>query len=130
MTVGERIKAARINIGMTQKELAEKLGIPYQSIGQWERDQRNPKVDTLQRLADVLGVSVPYLMGWNQVDKYFCGREASDDTVQKIANNIQMHHSTRAELNLAFDKLNDKGQQVAVERVKELSKIPDYQKDE
>lgn len=37
MTIGERIKEFRLKAGLTQSELAEKLGIPYQSIGQWER---------------------------------------------------------------------------------------------
>lgn len=56
MTTGQRIKAARKKAEMTQAELAAKLGIPYQSIGQWERDIRNPKRETLERIADALGV--------------------------------------------------------------------------
>lgn len=56
MTTGQRIKAARKKAGMTQMELADKLGIPYQSISQWERDTRNPKYDSLQRIAAALGV--------------------------------------------------------------------------
>lgn len=58
MTTGQRIKAARKNRGFTQAKLAEKLGIPYQSIGQWERDIRNPKFRTLMRIADALDVPV------------------------------------------------------------------------
>lgn len=63
MTTGQRIKIARKNAGMTQSELSSKLNIPYQSISQWERDLRNPKRETLQRIADALGVSVDYLLG-------------------------------------------------------------------
>lgn len=63
MTCGQRIKTARKQAGMTQSELANKLNIPYQSISQWERDVRNPKRETLQRIADALGVSVDYLLG-------------------------------------------------------------------
>ncbi len=54
MTTGQRIRAARKRAGLTQADLASKLGIPYQSIGQWERDVRNPKYETLQRIADAL----------------------------------------------------------------------------
>lgn len=54
MTVGERIKAARMQVGLTQKELAEKLGVPYQSIGQWERGIRNPKLSSVRRIAEAL----------------------------------------------------------------------------
>lgn len=56
MTTGQRIKEARKKAGLTQAELADKLGIPYQSISQWERDTRNPKYDTLRRIAAALGV--------------------------------------------------------------------------
>ena len=56
MTTGQLIKAARKAAGMTQAELSSKLGIPYQSIGQWERDLRNPKRETLQRIAVALEV--------------------------------------------------------------------------
>lgn len=63
MTTGQLIKAARKEAGMTQAELASKLGIPYQSVSQWERDTRNPKYDTLQRIAAALGVHPGKLMG-------------------------------------------------------------------
>lgn len=61
MTTGERIKEARKMANMTQAELAEKMGIPYQSIGQWERDIRNPKIETLQRIAEALNCSLAFL---------------------------------------------------------------------
>ena len=63
MTTGQLIKAARKQAGLTQMELAEKLGIPYQSVGQWERDIRNPKYESLRRIADALNTSVSYLLG-------------------------------------------------------------------
>lgn len=56
MTTGQRIKAARKKANMTQAELAQKLEIPFQSISQWERDIRNPKRETLEKIADALGV--------------------------------------------------------------------------
>jgi len=55
MTRGQRIKAARKNVGLTQRELSEKLGIAYQTLAQWENDLRNPKYETLRRIADALG---------------------------------------------------------------------------
>ncbi len=63
MTTGQRIKAARKAAGMTQKELGEKLGLSFQSIAQWENDLRNPKYDTLQRIAAALAVHPGELMG-------------------------------------------------------------------
>lgn len=56
MTTGQLIKVARKNAGMTQSELAQRLNIPFQSVSQWERDLRNPKYDTIKRIAAALGV--------------------------------------------------------------------------
>ena len=57
MTTGERIRQARKSAGMTQAELAHKLGISAAGIAQWENDLRNPKIETLRKLADALGVT-------------------------------------------------------------------------
>ena len=54
MSVGQNIKKARKKAGMTQKELAQKLGLSFQSIAQWENDLRNPKVETLRKIANAL----------------------------------------------------------------------------
>ena len=68
MNTGERIKAARLRAGLTQKELADRLGIPYQGIGQWERGVRIPKESTLRKLAPALGVTYGYLIGLEDID--------------------------------------------------------------
>ena len=56
MTTGERIKAARKKVGITQAELAKRLGISYVGISQWENNLRRPKQETLKRIADALGI--------------------------------------------------------------------------
>lgn len=61
MSVGDRIRAARKKAGMTQAELASKLGLPWQSISQWERDARNPKIEALEKIAMALQVNVDEL---------------------------------------------------------------------
>lgn len=58
MTTGEAIREARLKAGLTQKELAQKMGIPYQSIGQWENNKRNPKSETMERIASALDTTV------------------------------------------------------------------------
>ena len=56
MTIGERIRAARRRANLSQKELADKLGVSASMIGQYENDLRNPKLSTLQKISEVLGV--------------------------------------------------------------------------
>ena len=62
VTVGERIKKARKAKGLTQEELAKSLGVSFAMIGQYERGERNPKYETLQRIADALNVNIGVLL--------------------------------------------------------------------
>ena len=57
MSIGKNIRTARKAAGLTQKELAQKLGLSFQSVAQWENDLRNPKFETIQKIADALGVN-------------------------------------------------------------------------
>lgn len=58
LTIGQRIKRARQKLNVSQLELATKMGKPYQSIGQWERNITCPKYSSLEEIADALGISV------------------------------------------------------------------------
>lgn len=50
------IAQARINKGWTQKQLAEAIGTPWQTINKWETGVRNPKMQALMKIADALEV--------------------------------------------------------------------------
>lgn len=58
-----RIRDLRTCAGMTQRELADKLGISGAAVAQWETGDKRPTVDNLERLADIFGVSVDYILG-------------------------------------------------------------------
>lgn len=62
MTVGQRIKEARKEQHMTQKQLADKLGVSYVVICQYENGARNPKNETLGRIANALGIPITDLL--------------------------------------------------------------------
>lgn len=66
MSIGERIREARRNAGLTQAELAEKSGIAINSLRLYEADKRNPKYEVITRIASALNISVPYLLGQAQ----------------------------------------------------------------
>lgn len=117
MTTGELIKAARKKAGLTQAQLAEKLGISYVGVSQWENDLRNPKLDTLQRIAAALGVPVQELISdWEAVDK------------EEFKRVFIYGEGIKDRIDAALDRLNDEGQEKAAERVEELTEIPKYQK--
>ena len=62
MSVGERIRISRKAAGLTQKELGQKLGVSASMIGQYETDLRKPKLDTVIKIADALGISTTELL--------------------------------------------------------------------
>lgn len=61
--LGERIKQARIQAGLTQEQLAEILNLSRGTIARYELGEIEPKIQNLASIAEVLHVSADYLMG-------------------------------------------------------------------
>lgn len=63
MDLGKKIRAHRDELGLTQAELADKLGLTYSSVSQWESGRATPRTPILRQLADLFGTTVAELMG-------------------------------------------------------------------
>ena len=61
-SMGEIISTLRKEKGMTQKDIADRLGITDKAVSKWERDIACPDTQTIPKLAEVLGVSVEELL--------------------------------------------------------------------
>ena len=61
-TFGMLIAEYRKRKGMTQLELAEKMGVTDKAVSKWERDLSYPDVNSLPKLAGIFGISVDQLM--------------------------------------------------------------------
>ena len=61
-TIGKRIQALRKERGMTQKQLADAVGVTPQAVSKWETDESCPDITALPLLAGTLGVSVDTLL--------------------------------------------------------------------
>ncbi len=66
-SMGEIISTLRKEKGMTQKELADMLNITDKAVSKWERDIACPDIQTIPKLAEILGVSVEELMNAKSV---------------------------------------------------------------
>jgi transcriptional regulator with XRE-family HTH domain len=61
-TFGDRLAAAREAAGLSQSELARKIGVRAKTIAQWELDAMEPRASRLQILAGMLNVSLMWLL--------------------------------------------------------------------
>ena len=61
-TLGTKIAARRKELGLTQLELANQMGVTDKAVSKWERELSCPDVDSLPRLAEILGLSLDELM--------------------------------------------------------------------
>lgn len=57
------IASERVRLGMTQEELAEKIGVSESTLRAWEKGEREPNVSSLRFLSGVFGCSSDYLLG-------------------------------------------------------------------
>lgn len=62
-TLGKRIAQCRKRLGMTQDQLADRLGVTAQAVSKWENDQSCPDITTLPRLSEIFGISTDELLG-------------------------------------------------------------------
>ena len=60
--IAERVRNARLQAGLTQNELAERAGLERKSVNRIENNQLSPTIDTLVRIAVVLGCTTSSLV--------------------------------------------------------------------
>ena len=108
--MGSRLRVVREQAGLSQAELATRVGVETASIAAWERDERQPRANRLVMLCGVLDVSLKWL---------FEGREDAhmgheDDSLDAV----------RAELERLRGSLEDAAELAAslAERVEALDK--------
>ena len=131
--LGDRLRAARLEASLSQKALASKAGIQYTTYSNYENGNRDPSVEELQKIALALGLGVGDLIGWpDELAEAVVLQSPTDYVTTNEKGNPEFYYYSSDErqkkLNLAFESLNEIGQQEALKRVEELTEIPRYQK--
>ena len=62
MTLGEKIRACRQRVGMSQEKVAELTGVSRQAVTKWETNQSSPNTANLFKLAEIFGTTVDMLL--------------------------------------------------------------------
>lgn len=96
MTFGERFKEARAKAGFTQDELAQRLAVSRSAVAKWESDRGMPDVTNLKMIADVLGVSVDYLLDDGNALNLSVTKKAIDLT--KFGDRRKLSHTRKVEI--------------------------------
>lgn len=85
MEVKDILRNKRIELGLTMKQLAEKVGVSEGTISRWESGEiANMKRDKIVLLANALGIAPAVIMGWSQADpepepeQYYLNDDARD----------------------------------------------------
>lgn len=62
MDIGNKIQNARKNTGLTQSELAQKLGVSRQSVSNWENNRAYPDIVSIINISDICEISLDSLL--------------------------------------------------------------------
>ena len=81
MTIGEVIKKYRKNSGMTQEEMAKRLGVTAPAVNKWEKGNTLPDVALLAPIARLLGITTDELLSFRD--------ELTDDEINRYLSQIQ-----------------------------------------
>ena len=83
----DNIKKARLDAGLTQLEVAEKLGVAQAQYARWENGGRNPRKGTVEKLAEIL--------------------KGRDDGLEEIVSLLREHELTEEDKNQIISLLQD-----------------------
>lgn len=102
-TFGDRLTSAREAAGLTQKELADRLGVKEIAVKEWEDDLLEPRSNRLLRLSGLLNVSIMWLL--NGEGEGLEGSQA-DQTLSSDVNAILAElRALRTEMEARADRL-------------------------
>ncbi len=79
---GQRLKELRLQAGMTQKQLADRIWVSKAAIGNYELSDRKPSPEIIVKLAKVFHVSTDYLLGIDEREKTI---DVSGLTAEQVA---------------------------------------------
>lgn len=123
------LKRIRIKCGFTQQEVADRIGVTKATISKYEKGIR--RVNHIEELAALYNVDPVYILTGKTSAEW---QKAFENNLTD-AMEAEREHWTEILLSgclgtmqKLLDKLNDEGQQKAIERVEELTEIPKYQR--
>ena len=93
MRIGERIKYLREAKGLTQKDVATKLGLESAAVSKYELNLREPNIEALKKLSEIFEVSTDFLLGLTP-DVYIGEKDRATFNLTNIKNKYEKNPTT------------------------------------
>ncbi|MDE6598935.1 MAG: helix-turn-helix domain-containing protein, partial [Oscillospiraceae bacterium] len=123
--IGENLKKQRKLRELTQDQLADILGVSFQSVSKWERGEGYPDIEMLPTIANCFGITVDELIGMNEVrdaadvknildkEKDNLSKGLVEENIRLLAEAVKVHPNnykllSRYALNLTFVAIDKK----------------------
>lgn len=87
---GEQIRALRLNAGLTQQQLANKLGITKSTVSYYEQAVRFPSTDVIISLAEVFHITTDQLLGLEPKSQALDVTDLSEEDIEFLQNAVKL----------------------------------------
>ncbi len=94
VNMGDKLKALRIDKKMTQKQVADRIGLAISAVSSYESGSRYPSYDVLLKLARIFHVSTDYLLGITET-RNIDATGLNDDEINMISQLVDMLRNKR-----------------------------------
>ena len=102
-TFGDRVAGAREQAGMTQAELAKRLGVKKKTLEDWENDYAEPRANRLSMMAGLMNVTLTWLLTGDGEGP----GNPEDDTLSRAASDLLTEvREISVQMRLASERLN------------------------
>ena len=104
-----KLQELRIQAGLTQRELAEKIGVKNYTVANWEQNRTEPSIKDLVDLADFFEVSIDYLIGReNDLGEIIISKNLTDSQIKLLS---------------LFNSLNEERKETILKLLKDLKAL-------
>lgn len=104
--IGSRLADLRKKANLTQKELADILGVKAATIGHWEQDRNEPSYEILQKLTSIYDISISKLFG-EETDTLILSDSLKNSLLYKIIDMLLEEGNLDNSTPITFDSLDD-----------------------
>lgn len=98
MTLGQHITKLRKQLKLSQSDLGKKIGTSGDIIGRYERDEVKPSIEVASKIADILDVSLDFLLGKVEI-------EVDNQLLKRVIEVQQMNEEDKTHILYTLDAL-------------------------